>query len=86
MTLVPVKVVLLKDIEGPLATTGDTEAVIVTLPAKPKTLLTVTEEAPEEPATRDREGLLATMAKSTVFTVTRKKCFREPLVAVTFKV
>jgi hypothetical protein len=86
MTLVPEKVELLKDIEGPLVTTGDTEAAILTLPAKPKMLLTVTEDAPEEPATRDREGLPATIVKSMVFTVTRKKWFREPLVAVTFTV
>jgi hypothetical protein len=86
ITPVPVKVELLKDIKGPLATNGDTEAVMVTFPAKPKTLPTVTEEAPEEPAGNNREGLPTVTLKSTVLTVTRKKCFREPLVAVTLTV
>src|SRR6266568_4819492 len=86
ITLVPVKVELVKDIEGPLATNGDTEAVMVTLPAKPKTLPTVTEETPEEPAAKDREELLAVILKSTVFTLKRRKCCRGPLIAVTLTV
>jgi len=84
--LVPLKVELLKDIRGPLATDGDTAAVMVTLPAKPKTLPTVTEETLEEPAAKDREGLLAAILKSTVFTLTRRKCCRGPLIAVTLTV
>jgi len=84
--LVPVKVELLKDIKGPLVTNGDTEAVMVTLPAKPKTLPTVTEETTEAPGAKDREGLLAVILKSTVFTVTTRKCCRIPLIAVTLMV
>jgi hypothetical protein len=69
-----------------LATTGDTEAVMLTLPVKPKTLPIVIEDVPEEPAAKDREGLLAVILKSTVSTVTLKMCCSEPLVAVTLTV
>lgn len=70
ITLEPVNVEFLKDIDGPLDITGETITVTVTLPANPLILFRLIAEVFREPAVILREVGLAAMPKSTTFTGT----------------